>query len=183
MGRPSTLRSAVELAAGKPHGTRIRYVGGCRCLPCRAANSRYESERQAARKLGDWNGLVDAATARKYILHLSRLGVGRDAVSAASDVSATIISAIRSGRRAHIRRRTEQRILAVTVDASADGAYISGSIARKQIRELLSEGFTKAELARRLGFRSPALQFGQGRLRATSVMRLDKLYRTIMAGA
>lgn len=26
------------------HGTRSRYVGGCRCIECRAANARYAAE-------------------------------------------------------------------------------------------------------------------------------------------
>lgn len=54
--RPPSLAPAHVLAATKQHGTRIRYMGGCRCLPCRAANSRYECERQARRNLGLANG-------------------------------------------------------------------------------------------------------------------------------
>lgn len=69
--RPHDLPSAAALAKDKPHGTRLRYMAGCKCMLCRAANSRYETERAAARKNGDWNGLVSAIHARRHILKLS----------------------------------------------------------------------------------------------------------------
>ena len=67
-----SLRSAADLSATKPHGTRLKYMGGCKCMLCRAANSRYETERAVARKNGDWNGIVDARAARRHILKLSK---------------------------------------------------------------------------------------------------------------
>lgn len=53
---PSGLAHIVVLAASKPHGVRLRYMAGCRCLKCRMANSNYETMRARARKAGDWNG-------------------------------------------------------------------------------------------------------------------------------
>ena len=41
-----SLRSAAVLSIDKPHGTRLKYMGGCKCMLCRAANSRYETERK-----------------------------------------------------------------------------------------------------------------------------------------
>ena len=46
--------------AAEPHGTRHRYLSGCKCVPCRAANSRYSTERAAAQRAGDWRGFVPA---------------------------------------------------------------------------------------------------------------------------
>lgn len=54
------LKPVAELAEQRSHGDRLKYLAGCRCVPCRAANSRYEVARAAARKAGDWNGLVPA---------------------------------------------------------------------------------------------------------------------------
>lgn len=65
-GLPSRgLKPAAELAKVRPHGTRLKYVGGCRCDACRSANSAYERDRQLARKHGDWNGLASARRARR----------------------------------------------------------------------------------------------------------------------
>ena len=41
-----------ERIAALPHGVRARYSIGCRCVPCRKANSEYESARARARKAG-----------------------------------------------------------------------------------------------------------------------------------
>ena len=101
------LRPAVELAEGRSHGTRVRYLGGCRCTDCRQANTQYERDRQKARAEGDWNGIVDAAAARQHLLDLAAQGVGRRAVADASDVPGTILCEVRSGRKTKIRARTE----------------------------------------------------------------------------
>lgn len=46
MPRPPDLPPPEHYA----HGTRARYVAGCRCTPCRASNTRYYHERQARAK-------------------------------------------------------------------------------------------------------------------------------------
>ena len=61
------LATMKQRCAEQPHGTRSRYVSGCKCVPCRAANSRYQSGRFYAIRDGDWNGFVNAATARAWL--------------------------------------------------------------------------------------------------------------------
>ena len=178
--RPTSLQDVAALAAQKSHGTRVKYMAGCKCLPCRAANSRYECGRARARLAGDWNGLVPAVAARRHLLRLSKLGVGRRAVAAACDVSVTIVASIRSGVRTQIRKRTQDRILGVTRHAVSDAALVPADETWRQIDVLLEEGFTKAELARRLGFASPALQVGRDRILARTAARVDRLFRMLM---
>ena len=170
------LRPVAELAADRPHGDRLRYLAGCRCFHCRRANSDYERTRQAARLAGDWNGLVDASRAREHVQRLSRAGVGKRAVAAASDVAVSVVSAVRSGRKTRIRARTERRLLAVTPEMVSDGALIKAGRALRLIDALTEEGFSKAELARRLGYASPALQFTRPRMRARSAARIQALH-------
>lgn len=45
---------------------------------------------------------------------------------------------------------------------------------------LLEGGFTKAELARRLGFEAPALQVGEPRILARTAAKVDRLFRMVM---
>jgi hypothetical protein len=169
------LRPVADLAADRPHGDRLRYLAGCRCFHCRRANSDYERERKAARLAGDWNGLIPAERARAHLLALSRAGVGKRAVAAASDVAVSVVSAVRSGRKARIRARTERRLLAVTTAMVSDGALIKSGRALRLLEELTAEGFSKAELARRLGYATPALQFNRPRIRARSLARIQAL--------
>jgi len=127
-----------------------------------------------------WDGLVPAAAALEHVKRLSRAGVGYKSVAAAADVSSTTIMAMRAGRKTRIRASTEARILGVDRAAVADGAKVQAGRAWKRIRSLLEEGYSKAELARRLGKRQPALQLGRGRMTAINASMVERLYRTIM---
>ncbi len=169
-----------RLVKDKPHGTRLKYKAGCRCLPCRAVNARYEAKRAKARASGPWDGLVPANSARRHILKLSRQGVGRRAIAVASDVAEAVVSRVRSGRQTKICKRTEERILAVSNQAASDGALVQADATWRQIRTLLAEGFTKVELARRLGYQSPCFQIGKFRIRARTAARIDRLFRLLM---
>jgi hypothetical protein len=174
---------SAEVFADRPHGTRLRYISRCRCVPCRAANSRYETARAAARRAGDWRGIVPADTARAHLLRLSRLGVGYKSVAAAGDVTPSILFAIRTGARKRIRASTERAILAVDEQAIADHALVSPAATWRRIRALLEEGFSKAELARRLGYKTPKLQLGRpGRRRilAATAAKIERFYRLMV---
>lgn len=100
------MRSASELGSQRPHGIRMRYMAGCRCLKCRMANSNYETSRVKARASGDCNGVVDASAARKHVRKLSREGVGYKMVAEASGIASSILFAIRNGTRPRARART-----------------------------------------------------------------------------
>lgn len=173
------LKPIGELAASRPHGDRLRYMAGCKCFQCRRANSDYERTRQAARLSGDWNGIVDAAPARRHLFRLSRLGVGQWSVVAATDIARSMIHEIKNGDRLRIRARTLRKILAVTPAMRADGSNVAAARAWRLIDELLEEGYTKAALARLLGYRSPALQLRRDRITARNEQRVIALHRRL----
>lgn len=181
MPRPDSLQPAACLAMDKPHGTRIKYIGGCRCIHCRAANSRYESQRAQKRRLGLDNGLTPANRARKHLMLLSRKGIGRRTVSMRSGVSQSIIAKIRNGQRNQIRKDTERKILSVSVASARPNCLINAAPAWKMINSLLDGGFTKAELAQRLSYKSRALQIGKDRITAKNAAKICRFHATIMA--
>lgn len=166
----------ADIGDRHPCGTRVRYVRGCRCDACRAANTQYERERGAARRAGDWNGLVDARLARAHLRKLSRQGVGRRAVAAASDVAESLLCDIRAGRKTRIRARTERRILAVTPAMASDRALVDATPTWELLEELLEEGFTEAQLARWLGYETPRLQLGRERVTARNAHDVQVLH-------
>ncbi len=175
------LKSAALLAEGRPHGTRVRYLGGCRCSDCRQANTQYERDRQKARAEGDWNGIVDAAAARQHLLALADQGVGRRAVADASDVPGTILCEVRSGRKTKIRARTEKKILAVTVAMAADHALVDAAPTWALIAELRAAGFTKTRIAKELKHNSRQLQFGKKKLTVRNAAALQRVHERLMA--
>jgi hypothetical protein len=178
-----SLRPVQELARDKPHGNRIKYMGGCRCQECRRANTAYERERAARRRAGEWNGLVSADAARKHLAELRYQGVGRRAVNLATDVSDTVLQDIIAGRKQRIRARTARLILAVDANAAQDGAYICARRTGRLVHELLTEGFTKARISAEIGQDGRALQLGRKRVTVRSAGAIDRLWRRYMTPA
>jgi hypothetical protein len=163
------------------HGTRARYVAArCRCEPCRRANCEYEKARAAARRRGEWNGLVDAAPVRNHLRALSRQGVGYKSVAAAADVSRTTLAKVLDGRRRTIRKASADRVLSVDADAAADGAYIAAGPTWRLLREMRAAGVTYREISERLGRKSRGLQFGHRRIRASSALEVRRLHAEVM---
>lgn len=175
------LRSAADLSAARPHGDRLRYVGGCRCDDCRQANTAYERARSQARADGDWNGIVSADAARKHLVKLSKKGIGRRAVAAASDVGETVLCDIRRGTKRNIRARTERRILSVTEGAASDRALIDAGPTWKLINQLLAVGFTKTRLAHELGRKTPALQLNKHKITARNAYAVERMHIRLMS--
>ena len=177
--RSRGLQPAAVLAVNRQHGDRLRYLAGCKCAPCRKANSNYESMRAQARRNGDWNGLVSASNARRHILKLSRRGVGRKAVAAASDVSHSTVCVIRSGKKKTIRARTERRILAVDKSMASDHSLVDAKRVWRRIRQLKTEGYNTKDIARRLGYARPTIQFGKNLVLVRTAFRVERLYRQL----
>jgi hypothetical protein len=191
--RPTTPAPQIWTA---PDGTkRIRlYKRACPGVngePC--AWSRHLRKDSKGGVCGDcrlklaWNGLVDAAPARAHVRKLSRQGVGYKAVADAASVARTIVAKIRSGDKTQLRAETAKRILAVDRHAVSGGALVKAGPTTALLRELLREGFTKSELARRLGSKAkePSLQITarNGFITARTAAKVERFYRRIMAGA
>jgi len=224
------------------HGTRARYVQGCRCAACRTANTTLYHARQrksleavegieppapvpvtqqftrpdgsvgtrvyrngcpgpggkgcpGSRHLRKnsvggvchecrhqlvWNGLVPATRARNRLKKLSERGVGYKAVAAACDVGTTTVAKILSGEKTKIRKRTYDAIMAVDQGAVADHALVPADRTWRMLKRLEEEYFTKARVARILGYRSRALQIGRNRVLARTELRVERLYRRVM---
>jgi len=165
-----------------PHGTRARYVSGrCRCEPCRAANAAHRRQRARAVAAGDTRGLVSSDRARAHLAALRATGVGARSVSAASDVALSIVRAVASGKATNIRAHTERRILAVDAGAVADHGHVDSGPTRRLIREIIRAGYTRGEIARRLGASRPALQLAPRRILARNALAVERIHRELMA--
>jgi hypothetical protein len=167
----------------RPHATRTRYQGGCRCIECRVANARYQSERKERIAEGGGNPtLADTTHVREHILALRRAGVGRRAIQAAADVSVHTCLRIMAGGRC--RRRTAERILALDAGAVSGGVVLSYRESRRTHRLLAAlhaEGYTKKQIASLVaGAPRRALQIGTkgvgGRVTVATAARVQRVY-------
>lgn len=173
------LRPAAELAQTRQHGDRLRYMGGCRCSDCRRANTAYETARARARKAGEWNGLVPADKARAHILKLSEQGIGRDQVADAAGMAATTLNLITRGLRTRLRAMNEKALLAVTPEAIADGARIDARPTWALLENLVATGYSKARLARELGYATRALQISHDQCKASTALKVERLHKRL----
>lgn len=172
------LRPVRELGLRRPHGERLRYMAGCRCLKCRCANSNYETRRAAARRRGEWNGIVDASPARKHLRRLSRRGVGYKTAADAASVARSTVAKVIAGERQRLRAQTVKRLLAVTPAAHADHSIVSARRTWRLIERLLEEGFTKRRIAQELlGPKAKALQLRPDFVLARTELAVEKLWR------
>jgi hypothetical protein len=165
-----------------PHGVRARYVAGCRCDDCRRANREYAASRAKAKVYGRDNGLVDAAPVRAHLRALSRKGVGRRAVAAATDVAESLIQLVVRGQQKQVRATTARRLLAVTAQARGDASLVPAGPTWKRLEALLVTRFTEAGLARRLGSKAkaPKIQIRRDKVLASTEAKVERLYREVM---
>ncbi len=179
---PARFEKIRTACAQLQHGVRGRYVAGCRCMLCRAANSRYSCQAQRKHDAGETGHIASAEAARKHLLKLSHQGVGYKAVAKACDVAASVMLEVRNGRRRRIRQTTERRILAVDREAVADGALVSAGPTWRLLDELILGGYSKAQLARWLGYATPALQINRRQITAATASRVERMYRLVQEG-
>lgn len=150
-------RSCLHKRANHQHGTYACYVlDFCRCLPCAAANSRYEAER--VRRLAYGRApYVDAGPAREHVLALMEAGMGWKRVARTASVPSGVMTKLLYGERTRgqapsrrIRPATAQRILAVQLDL-APGTVVDGTGAARRLQALTVAGWSQSHLAARLG--------------------------------
>lgn len=180
--RPPHLKPTATLAIDKPHGTRVKYMGGCKCVDCRAANTKYELRRAVHRATGRGNGLVPADAAREHLLMLSREGVGRRTVAALTKVAITTLQLIKAGQRKNLRAMSEKKILAVTPDNIRGRALVRAAPTWAIIRYLVDEGYTQTEIATRLGM-GRTLQFRGKWIAETTANKVKALFDELELGA
>ena len=91
-----------------PHGTRSRYVGhGCRCEPCRAANTADRKARYKPRPL------VDAAPVVAHVRALQAAGMSRARIARAARVGESTLDRVCRTPGARMHPSLARRVLRV----------------------------------------------------------------------
>jgi plasmid maintenance system antidote protein VapI len=145
----------------RPHGTYARYkLDGCRCYPCAAAASTYNTRRNRAIAYGTWQPFVDAAPVREHIRALQSCSLGLRTIAAAAGVDRKRLQAILKGRtergtapQAKVRPEIAAAVMAVepNLDVLPCKTVIDGTGTRRRIQALVTIGWSQAKLAERIG--------------------------------
>jgi len=132
---------------------------GCRCLPCTDAAVLY-NKLSVRRRINGIDTLFDNTEAREHLKFLRANGVGLRTVSEQSGIGRTALAQIINGRTKRARAETIAKILAVGTHVRAPGALVDATRTWELIEDMLRYGYTKGDLARRLGseYEKPALQ-------------------------
>jgi hypothetical protein len=159
--RPADLPSVQQLGARKPHGHKMRYMAGCRCRKCRAANAAYEQELTKNRRLHGPNDLVATTRVYRHLKYLQQFGMGHKTVARHAKVGKTVLAEILWYGKKLMRRRAEMRVLAVqsTLDTLPRNRNIPAVDTITKIRHLIRWGYPKALINRdALGLQGAGLQ-------------------------
>lgn len=163
------------------HGTRGRYVGlGCRCEACTLANRNYARGRYRAIRLkDDANPIMSATKVRRHLRALTETGIGYRAIAAAAGVRDALVLAVKLGRKRRLRRRAARALLAVDVaGARRDTQLVDAAPTWRLLDDLLGRGFTRTELARRLGSASktPSLQIRRDLVLVSTARKVAEIH-------
>lgn len=167
------------------HGTRTRYIGGCRCEPCTVANRLYARERER-RQARIRYGIeqppperhTDATEARQHLAWLRTKGIGLRTVAARTGLSRTTVQQIASGQRTQALTTTVDRILAVNAARVPDATIVDGTRTLQQIAELVAAGHTRVSIAERLGNKR-ALQYRKPRVTDRTRRKVEVLHKAL----
>lgn len=184
----AALRDCQHPRARHRHGTRAAYVADrCRCGDCREANRVDAAARRRAIAYGRWQPYVDAAPVRQHIEQLRAAGLGINRIVALSGVgSGTVRQLVYGDRHGHpplrVRAATAQALLAVPVDRPAGGSLVPAAGARRLVTDLEAAGYTRQDLATRLGRSRASLTRSLTGLRITAATldALDALHRHLL---
>lgn len=156
-----TPKPCLHKIAEHQHGTRQAYVlDRCRCLPCAAANSRAESQRNRDRAYGR-NHWADAGPVRVHVRALMAQGMGIKRIAERADVSTGVLTRVLYGINGHspskrITPATAQRILALTFDPSP-GAIVDSTGTKRRLQALAVVGYSTTRLARETGIEASTI--------------------------
>lgn len=134
------------------HGDPKRYRRGCRCRPCKDGITADARRHQYLRNTGR-GALTTSARAATHIHRLRAAGMPDRDIQAAANIADDVLYRILRGE-GQILRSTERRIVSVAPPqegAPGCGADVPGLGTIRRLRALAADGWTAAELARRVG--------------------------------
>jgi hypothetical protein len=168
------------------HGTRTNYVKGCRCEPCTLANRVYERERDRhARRVAygievPQVRFVNAKETREHLIWLQSIGIGLRTVAKETGLGRTALTEIRKGITRRVAVETEAKILALHRGVRHGALIVDAAPTLKRLDWLQGQGWSKARIARELGYSKPALQFRTDRITVRSERRVEHLVKRVL---
>ena len=174
----------------REHGTHAKYANDhCRCDPCRQAQREYNRRRVRAIARPDetWCPYIDAEPVRDHIRWLATCGIGLKTLTTLAGVPHGTLSKLVYGDRARhmapskrVRPATAHKIMAVMPNHAAGAQRVPAAPTWRLLNELIDLGWSRAELARRLGHQGPGLQINRNRVYASTARQVEQLHAQLI---
>lgn len=156
-----TRRDCQCKQARHEHGTRQAYViDQCRCRPCRDALSAIRRQENKLKAYGRYDvGRVPIEPIQEHIRHLQANGISVKQLAKLTGLSLSTLGAIIWGRHeragqtyTRVTKPTAAKILAIQPrpESMAAGRPIDATGTRRRLQALMTLGYSKQELGRRL---------------------------------
>jgi hypothetical protein len=169
--RGKAMREAIDRTrkpchhklADHQHGTHACYVlDRCRCVPCAAANTVYESNRVRQQAYGRWDNFVDAEPVRAHVRSLMTAGLGWKRVAALAKLPNSNVETLVYGKRRsdgalrpirRLKRTNAEALLAVQAHfrVLAGGASVDATGTHRRLQALVVIGWSQNKLCAELG--------------------------------
>ncbi|MEU2603222.1 helix-turn-helix domain-containing protein [Streptomyces albus] len=161
-----------------PHGTRARYLRGCHCDACRAANYRYLTRYRLDRERGT-RRRVDAEAPRRHAQTLYDAGWTTNQIAEAAGCAPTAISRILRGAHATIRADIAARIFAARPSLrTVHVGFVPAIGTIRRIQALMVLGHPLASIAEHAGMHpSPLGHVLNGHRRTVTTTTATKVAR------
>ena len=130
------------------HGTHAGWVNGCRCTPCRDGHYRYQAKLRVLGDTSTVNRPVEPVKA--HVEALRAAGMSLPQIRDVSGVSDFAVRSILSDRRAFVRGKTADAILAIPVSDRCRVEYTGIGVARR-LWALAAMGWPQSVIAERCG--------------------------------
>lgn len=188
-GRPPDLKAAIDLGRRRPHGHKMRYMAGCRCLLCRRGNARYDAKMKRDRERYGPNDLVTTEKVLEHLAYLKSFGIGYKTVAKHARVSKTSLAGIIWYGRRHIRRRSMNRILAIvpSLNTLPRSVVIPATETQERLRQLTKWGYPYALIVRdglgsvARGLQIHCMKFGKPDVMVKTAVKVRDFYALIVA--
>jgi hypothetical protein len=159
MSAVAERQAVVEHVGDRAPGYAAYKKDGCRCSDCHSAVRAYERNRYRQLAYGRWTPLVDAEPVRMHVQALMQAGVGYRRIAAESGVSTSTIDMLlygggRPAQTQRVRPETARALLAVSAQI---GRRTDATGPRRRFEALVANGWSPAELSRRIGMGQQSL--------------------------
>lgn len=179
MSRVGVIARTNKRNGPRPHGSRAKYViEKCRCEECRKANREAEALRVRLKAYGRYNCFVDAEPSRKRINYLVLSGLRVRDITSLTGMAKQTLYEIRYKVRKKVTPETERRLMEINpLAVERGGNFVPADEVWETIYRIMECGYSQAWIARKLGYKAPALQFGNRKIRRETAEKISELYR------